>query len=79
MAYVITSACITEQASDCVMVCPVDCIELGEDQYLIDPDTCIDCGACVAACPVEAIYHEEDLLTEDLPFLEKAKTFYNIA
>lgn len=79
MAYVITSACITEKASDCVLVCPVDCIEEGEDQYFIDPDVCIDCGACVAACPVEAIYHEEDLLDEDLPFLEKAKAFYNIA
>ena len=41
MAYVITNACITEKASDCVMVCPVDCIEEGEDQYFIDPDTCI--------------------------------------
>ncbi len=79
MAYVITSACITEKAADCVMVCPVDCIEEGEDQFFIDPDVCIDCGACVAACPVEAIYHEEDLLDEDLHFLEKAKTFYNIA
>lgn len=79
MAYVITSACITEQATDCVMVCPVDCIEHGEDQYFIDPDTCIDCGACVSACPVEAIYHEEELSDEDLPFLEKAKTHYNMS
>ena len=79
MTYVITEACIKEQAADCVIVCPVDCIELGGDQYLIDPDTCIDCGACVAACPVEAIFHEEDLLDEDLSFLEKAKTYYNIS
>lgn len=79
MAFVITSACIEEQAADCVMVCPVDCIELGETQYFINPDTCIDCGACVAACPVDAIYYDEDLLPEDLPFLELAKTFYNIA
>jgi len=78
LAYVITGACMDEKASDCVLVCPVDCIEEGEDQYFIDPDICIDCGACVAACPVDAIYHEEDLLEEDLPFLEKAKAFYNI-
>jgi ferredoxin len=24
----------------------------------IDPVECIDCEACVPACPVEAIYHE---------------------
>lgn len=27
----------------------------------IDPDTCIDCGACVPACPVAAIFPEEDV------------------
>jgi ferredoxin--NADP+ reductase len=27
----------------------------------IDPSTCVDCGACVAVCPVSAIYHEDDL------------------
>jgi ferredoxin len=27
----------------------------------IDPDECIDCGACVPECPVEAIYDEAQL------------------
>ena len=27
----------------------------------IDPDECIDCGACVPECPVEAIFPEEDV------------------
>ena len=27
----------------------------------IDPDDCIDCGACVPECPVEAIFHEADM------------------
>jgi ferredoxin len=27
----------------------------------IDPDECIDCGACVPECPVEAIYDETEL------------------
>jgi ferredoxin len=27
----------------------------------INPDTCIDCGACVPECPVEAIYDEGSL------------------
>jgi NAD-dependent dihydropyrimidine dehydrogenase PreA subunit len=30
MAYVITTACMTEKATDCVSVCPVDCIKEGE-------------------------------------------------
>lgn len=77
MAYVITEACIEEQAGDCVEVCPVDCIEKGEDQYLIDPSICIDCGACAPVCPVEAIYHEEDLPDGGEKFLEKAKEFFD--
>jgi ferredoxin len=27
----------------------------------IHPGECVDCGACELACPVEAIYHEDDL------------------
>ena len=30
----------------------------------IDPDPCIDCEACVAECPVEAIYHEDNVPEE---------------
>jgi ferredoxin len=29
--------------------------------YFIDPDTCIDCGACVPECPFEAIFPEEEV------------------
>lgn len=76
MSYVITGECIGEKAGECVEVCPVDCIIEGEDQFFIDPDLCIDCGACQAVCPVEAIWHEEDLLPEDLKFLDKAKEFF---
>ncbi|MEZ4618900.1 MAG: ferredoxin family protein [Caldilineaceae bacterium] len=32
--------------------------------YYIDPDTCIDCGACVPECPTEAILPAEDLPEE---------------
>jgi ferredoxin len=47
-----------------VAVCPVDCIhfEQGTDRTLyIDPNECIDCGACEPECPVNAIYPEESL------------------
>jgi ferredoxin len=30
----------------------------------IDPDDCIDCGACVPECPVEAIYYEDHVPVE---------------
>src|SRR5690625_3332769 len=57
-------------------VCPVDCIEEGPDQFYIDPDICIDCGACVAVCPVDAIVEEYDLRPEDEIYLEKAEEFF---
>ena len=62
MAYVITEACIDVMDKSCVDVCPVDCIhfEEGVDRMLyINPDECIDCGACEPACPVNAIYPED--------------------
>ncbi len=64
MAYVITDACIGTKDRSCVDVCPVDCIhdDGDADQMLyIDPDECIDCGACEPACPVSAIFAEDDV------------------
>jgi ferredoxin len=39
----------------------VACFYELEGQLVIHPDECIDCTACVAECPVEAIYAEGDL------------------
>jgi ferredoxin len=64
MTYVITEPCIDVLDKSCVEVCPVDCIHYdeGEDRMLyIDPDECIDCGACEPACPVTAIFAEDDV------------------
>jgi ferredoxin len=30
----------------------------------IDPTECIDCGACVPECPVDAIFRETELPTQ---------------
>ncbi|MEB3100833.1 indolepyruvate ferredoxin oxidoreductase subunit alpha [Ferviditalea candida] len=76
MLDVITSPCIGEKAAECVDVCPVDCIKEGEDQYYIDPDTCIECGACESACPVAAIYHESFVPDEELDFIDKNREFF---
>ena len=35
----------------------------------IDPIACVDCGACVSACPVDAIQPDSRLSTEQLPFI----------
>lgn len=69
MAYIIAEPCIGTKDTACVDACPVDCIHPGkneaefadETQLYIDPMECIDCGACVPACPVSAIFALEDL------------------
>jgi ferredoxin len=62
MSRVITSLCLRD--SSCVDVCPVDCIKPGSPQeqyptYYINPDDCIDCGACETECPHIAIFEKE--------------------
>ncbi len=56
MPFVIAEPCIGVKDKSCVEVCPVNCIYEGEDQFYIHPDECIDCQACEAACPVQAIF-----------------------
>jgi len=64
MTFVVTSNCNGCRFTDCVAVCPVDCFHGDASMLYIDPDTCIDCGACVPECPVEAIYDEGSLSDE---------------
>src|SRR5437762_1581122 len=61
MTYVVTETCIKCKYTDCVDVCPVDCFREGPNFLVIDPDECIDCTLCVAECPVEAIFAEDDV------------------
>jgi len=61
MPYVVTEPCVKCKFTDCVSACPVDCFYEGENMLVIHPDECIDCGACVPECPVEAIFEETDV------------------
>ncbi len=61
MTYVVTENCIRCKYTDCVEVCPVDCFHEGPNFLVIDPEECIDCNLCVAECPAEAIFPEDDV------------------
>jgi ferredoxin len=70
MTHVVTESCIRCKYTDCVDVCPVDCFKEGPNFLVIDPDECIDCAVCVADCPVQAIYAEEDLPEDMRTFIK---------
>lgn len=61
MTYVVAEPCIKCKYTDCVDVCPVDCFVEGVNFLAINPDECIDCGACVPECPTEAIFEETEV------------------
>jgi ferredoxin len=79
MTYIIAEPCVDVMDEACVEVCPVDCIhfEKGVDRKLyIDPDECIDCGACEPACPVSAIFAEDDLPAEQEAYRELEELYF---
>jgi ferredoxin len=63
MAYVIAQPCIDHNERSCVDVCPVDCItsEAPDRKLYVDPEVCIDCGACAGVCPNDAIFRSDQL------------------
>ena len=71
MTHVVTSACVGHKYQDCVAVCPVDAFREMATYLVIDPDDCIDCGACIPECPVEAIFTDTDLPEEEIEWLDK--------
>lgn len=71
MTHVVTSACVKCKYQDCVAVCPVECFKEAEEYLVIDPDDCIDCGACIPECPVGAIYTEDHVPTDEQEWIEK--------
>ena len=76
MSFIIGNKCVSTCDTACVTVCPVDCIhgpididgagaEVEGLQLFINPDECIDCGACIPACPPDVIYEDEDSCIDD--------------
>ena len=65
-------------------VCPTDCIHPKKDepefeaatQLYVDPQGCIDCGACVPVCTSDSIKPADDLTEEEKEFLAKNAAFY---
>ena len=61
MSHIVCEPCINVKDKACVEVCPVDCFYEDEKMLYLNPDECIDCGACEPECPVNAIFPEEDV------------------
>ncbi|MBM3139860.1 MAG: 4Fe-4S ferredoxin [Chloroflexi bacterium] len=79
MPFYTTSRCVGELNRMCVDVCPVQCIhaEEGVDRMaFIDPGACIDCAACVPACPVSAIFAEADLPPAERSFIQVTALYF---
>ena len=69
MTHVVTENCIKCKHTDCVDVCPVDCVREGPNFLVIEPDECIDCAVCIPECPVNAIFLEEDVPEDQRAFI----------
>jgi NAD-dependent dihydropyrimidine dehydrogenase PreA subunit len=77
MAYVIAEPCIDVKDRTCVDECPVDCIYEGGRKLYIQPDECVDCGACEPVCPVTAIFYEDDVPPEWKSYIAVDAEFFN--
>lgn len=77
MTYTIAQPCVDVMDKACVEECPVDCIYEGKRSLYIHPDECVDCGACEPACPVEAIFYEDDVPDEWLEYNEANAAFFD--
>lgn len=78
MPHIVGDACVKCKFTDCVDACPVTCFHETPDMVVIDPDVCIDCGACIPECPIDAIFLEEDLPEDQLEYIEINKVLSTI-
>ncbi len=79
MTYIIAEPCIDVKDRACVDECPVDCIYEGARMLYIQPDECVDCGACEPVCPVSAIFYEDDTPAEWKQYIAVNAEFFGDA
>ncbi len=72
MTYIVAEPCVECKYTDCAAVCPVEAFHELPDRLLINPDTCIDCDACLPECPVEAIFSDMSIPEEYMDWLAKS-------
>ena len=70
MPHVVCEPCYNCKYTDCVVVCPSEAFREDEKMVYIDPDECVDCGACVPECPVNAIFPEDEVPEEWQKYIE---------
>lgn len=84
MTYIIGEPCIGTKDTACVDACPVDCIHPKKDEegfeesqmLYINPEECIDCGACEPACPVTAIWPEDNVPDDQQKYIAMNYEYY---
>ncbi|WP_067904276.1 ferredoxin [Nocardia vaccinii] len=77
MTFVIGDPCVDIKDRNCVANCPVDCIYEGATKLYINPEECIECGACENVCPVSAIFLDIRALPEQEPHIEANRAFFD--
>jgi len=77
VAFIIGPSCIDVLDRTCMDECPVDCIYEGLRKLYINPTECIDCGACEAVCPVDAITADRRAGGELAAFVEDNDAFFH--
>lgn len=81
------TACVDACPVDCIIgAIPVEVVravppaeraaKLPTARMFIDPDLCIDCGACLPRCPVSAIFADDDVPPEERRSLSEADAFF---
>jgi len=76
VTYVIAQPCVDVLDKTCIDECPVDCIYEGNRMLYINPEECVECGACEPVCPVEAIYYGDDLPDQWKRFADISAEFF---
>ena len=78
MTYVVTEYCIGVKGEGCMEVCPEFSIftEPADLMSYIDPARCTDCGACMAACVVGAIYPDAQVPKASQEFIHINESWF---